>query len=265
MNILDRIAALKKKDLEKIKQRVPLDKLIWQCEKIKAPPSFFDAICVSGRLSIIAEMKKKSPSAGLLMQSYSPSKIAKLYRRCGAGAISVLTEKNYFMGDLQHLRQAKQASGLPVLRKDFIADPYEIYQAKAFGASAVLLIMAILKPKQYGQLLRLSRLLDLDALVEVHSENELDLALKEQPRILGINNRNLKTLSIDLKTTFKLMKKIPKKVCVVSESGIQSPETIVKLKSAGVCAALIGESILKSKNMEQSLRSLVEAGEGKSF
>lgn len=260
MNVLEQIVARKKKELEKTKRQIPVEKLIRKCENMKPPYSFLNAVSVPGQLSVIAEMKKKSPSAGMLVKSYDPAKIAKLYEQCGARALSVLTEKNYFLGDPEHLRQAKLSARLPILRKDFIFDPYQVYEAKIMGASAVLLIIAILDTKRYAHLLRLSQVLDLDAVVEVHSEKELDMALKEEPRIVGINNRDLKTLSTHLETTFKLIKKIPKNVCVISESGIKTPETITHLKSAGVRAALIGESILKSKDMEQHLKTLVEAG-----
>lgn len=259
-NILEEIVAVKKKRVEELKKIAPLKKIVAQCEKIKNAPSFIHSISVPGEVSIVAEMKKASPSAGEIVKNYSPEKIAKIYEKSGARAISILTEENYFFGSPQHLKEAKKVTKLPILRKDFIFDPYQIYESKVLGASAVLLIIAILTKKRYAELLRLTEDLKMDALIEVHSLQELEIALNAKPRLVGINNRNLKDLSVNIETTFKLVEHIPKNICVVAESGIKSPETIKELKSAGVSAALIGESILKSRNVSKTLNSFVAAG-----
>lgn len=243
-----------------MKKRVPIEKIAAQCKTAVDPAPFIDSVFLPNQCAIIAEMKKASPSAGEIVKKYDPEKLGLAYRNCGARAISVLTESEYFKGSPEHLVQAREASGLPILRKDFIIDAYQIYESKILGASAILLIVAILDKKNYSELIRLARQLKLEALVEIHSESELELALPEEPRLIGINNRNLKDLSVNIDTTFELFKKAPKNATVIAESGIQSTETIRQLKSAGIRGALIGESILKSKNMEEQLKSFVEAG-----
>ncbi|OGR55620.1 MAG: hypothetical protein A3I11_08430 [Elusimicrobia bacterium RIFCSPLOWO2_02_FULL_39_32] len=260
MNILEKIVALKKKSLKVSKEKIPLKKLIVECEKRKKPSSFRNAISLPNELSIIAEMKKQSPSAGLLVKDYSPVQIGKRYEACGARALSILTEENFFLGSPDHLKKVAESVNLPILRKDFIIDPYQIYESLVLGADAILLIISILTTSNYLKLIQLSKELQLDALVEVHTEEELKIALKGDPNLIGINNRDLKNLSCDLKTTFKLKKKIPKGITTVSESGIKSVEDINKLKSAGIQAALIGETLLKKEKKEQILSSLVKAG-----
>jgi indole-3-glycerol phosphate synthase len=237
--------------------------LVLKCNEVKADGSFLKAISKTGELAIIAEMKRASPSAGEIVKHYSPAKLAKAYQENGAAAISVLTEEDHFQGSLDHLKEAKKAARLPILRKDFIVDPYQIYEAKLAGASAVLLIIAILSADEYSELLKAATSLEMDALVEVHSSRELDQALgqsPQSPKIIGINNRNLKDLTVDLETTFDLLQEIPKGVRVVSESGIQTPETIRELKKKGVAAALVGEHLLKSKDPGAALKALVQAG-----
>lgn len=259
--VLDRIVEFTKRELEKKKKKISLKAIMRQAEMAGNQRPFLEAISVSGEVSIIAEMKQKSPSAGMLQKNYSPSHVAERYAHCGARALSVLTEKKYFGGKLKDMIKARERTSLPVLRKDFIIEPYQVFESKVAGASAILLIMAILDQKLYSELLRCAYRLRLDALVEVHNEKELKSALREKPKIIGINNRNLKTLSTDIGTTFKLIKKIPGHICVVSESGIKEPQTIRELKSAGVRAVLIGESLLRSRNMGEKLKSFVEAGQ----
>lgn len=259
-NVLDGIVADKRKRLDQDQKREPLKALAARCEKLPPPASFLGSINVKDQLSIIAEMKKQSPSAGPILDDYSPAKIAKIYEDAGARALSVLTEEDHFRGAIGDLEQARTASKLPVLRKDFVFDPYQVYQTRAIGASAVLLIVAILKADELNSLLKLARELKLDALVEVHDEDELNRALDAGPDCIGINNRNLKDLTTDVNRTFRMLRQVPKDVCIVSESGIKTPQTIRELKSAGVRAALIGESILKSKDPRELLQSFVRAG-----
>lgn len=267
--ILDKIVSAKKKRLKAKKRDIPLSaiaKAIQNSRKesamcsLQSTSGFIDAIAIPNQLSIIAEMKKKSPSAGLLVKDYCPEKIAKIYEKAGARALSVLTEQDYFDGRAEHIAQVKKVSHLPVLRKDFIFDPYQIYESKILGASAVLLIIAILSKQSYAELLKLSQELGMAALVEVHTEKELEIALTQMPELIGINNRNLKTLRVNIETSFQLAEQVPKGIPIVAESGIKSPDTIRELKSAGISAALIGESILRSKNMLKTLKSYAEAG-----
>lgn len=259
--ILDEIVFSKKKRIKIQKEKVSLKGIMAQCGKLSHKnSSFVKAIAFPNQVSIIAEMKKRSPSAGVLVKNYFPEKIAKLYEKAGASALSVLTEQDYFDGRAEDIVKARKESSLPILRKDFIFDPYQIYESKILGASAILLIIAILKKQNYAELLKLTKELGMSALVEVHTEKELEMALTEKPDIIGINNRNLKTLMVNIETSFKLEEQVPKGIPIVAESGIKSPETIRQLKSAGISAALIGESILKSHDPQKILKSFVEAG-----
>lgn len=259
-NLLENIVASKKKSVEEMKERVPLKKIVAQCEKVDQSASLIKSIKMPKQVSIIAEMKKCSPSAGQIVHDYFPPKIARIYDDNGARAISVLTEENYFCGSAQHLVEVRKNTALPILRKDFIFDSYQIYESKVLGASAILLIVSILSKRSLSKLLSLTQEIGIEALVEVHSESELETALKEESKLIGINNRNLKNLSVNLENTFRLIEKIPRSVCIVAESGIKSPQTVQELKSVGVSAALIGESILKSDDMAKTLSAFVEAG-----
>jgi len=260
MNILDTIVAVKQKSLQTSKKKLSLENLMSQCRTLKEVPSLIRSIRFPGEVSVIAEMKKSSPSAGLLMEEYHPIQLADCYEKAGARGISVLTEENFFQGSLAHLQEVKQVTRLPLLRKDFIFDPYQIYESKLQGASCVLLIAAILDEKTFSDLMDLCQELRVESLVEIHDEAELERVLKKNPALIGINNRSLKNLTVNLETTFKLREKIPSNICVVSESGIQSPESIRALRKSGTQAVLIGESILRSSNPLQTLKTFVEAG-----
>ncbi len=260
MNILDQIVETKRVALAETKKRVPLSNLIEECRHMKQPVSLKKSVHVKGELSIIAEMKQKSPSAGQILSSYDPASIAQIYEKAGARGISILTEESYFGGSLEHIAQAKEISQLPILRKDFVFDPYQVYETKAAEASCVLLIAAVLSQPLLLELIDLARELNLDALVEIHDEPELERALNAGADMIGINNRNLKDLTINLDTSFKLRKYIPEAVCVISESGIASPDTITRLRKSWFQGALIGESLLKSQDWESKLRAFVDAG-----
>lgn len=263
-DILDEIVRAKAKRLDAQKKSVPLQQIEKDALSRPYSSSLAKAICVQGELSVIAEMKRQSPSAGNLTGPgpYDPAALARDYEAAGARGLSVLTEEDYFKGAASDVAAAQTSSKVPILRKDFIIDPYQVFETKVIGASAVLLIIACLTPSLYAELYGLAKNIKLDVLVEVHSERELDAALKASPALVGINNRNLKTLQTDLKTTFELFDKVPKSAAVVSESGIREPETIRELRSLGVRAALIGESILKSGDRSAMLRELVRAGRG---
>ncbi|OGR82975.1 MAG: hypothetical protein A2902_06185 [Elusimicrobia bacterium RIFCSPLOWO2_01_FULL_64_13] len=261
MTILEKILADKRKRVEALRGAEPYEAMLRRAGDSPAAASLLRSIRVPGKLSVIAEMKRKSPSAGTILDHYDPSRLARDYESCGARGISVLTEEDHFGGAPRDLELVRKASSLPVLRKDFIIDPIQVPESKLLGASAALLIIAALTRKGYAALLRLCREIELEALVEVHDERELEIALAESPDMIGVNNRDLKDLSVDVAATFRLAGLIPKGVCAVSESGIADPETVRDLKRAGVSAALIGESVLRSPDPSGTLRRLVEAGE----
>ena len=209
------------------------------------------------RPAIISEIKKASPSAGVIAAEFDPARIAKSYEQGGAAALSVLTDRQFFQGSIEDLEQARAATSLPVLRKDFTLDPYHIIQAAAAGADAVLLIVAALSDSELAELLAVAEERDLDALVEVHDERELDRALAAGADLIGINNRNLKTLQVSLETSFALAKMLPRNVLAVSESGIRTADDIRRLMDAGFQAFLIGESLMKQPDPGAALAELI--------
>lgn len=210
---------------------------------------FKKAISKPGRVNLIAEIKKASPSAGLIRDKFDPVDLARTYSHAGADAISVLTEEKYFLGKPAYLRHVSDTINLPVLTKDFIIHEHQVLEAFCFGASAILLIVAILEDQQLKDLMQTAKALDMDTLVEVHDEQELQRALKNGADIIGINNRDLKTLTIDLSTSEKLASQIPKDKVMVAESGIKSHEEILRLQAAGFHAVLIGETFLRADNV----------------
>ena len=214
-----------------------------------------------GAVNLIAEVKRKSPSKGIIREDFDPIKVAKTYAGNGASAISVLTDHEFFGGDLSYLSTIRNAVDLPLLRKDFTIDEYHIYQARVAGADAVLLIVAILTPKQLREFIEVAKHLNLVALVEVHTQAELDTALDVGAEIIGINNRNLKTFHTDIATSFHLRKSIPDDKIVVSESGIYSREDVMKLGEADMDAILVGESLMKSADIGGKVRELIGSKE----
>ncbi|NLO89714.1 MAG: indole-3-glycerol phosphate synthase TrpC [Clostridia bacterium] len=210
------------------------------------------------RINIIAEIKRASPSKGIIAADFNPTKTALAYERAGATAISVLTEEKYFLGSLMHLHEVSSLCHLPLLRKDFIIDPVEIYEARAYGADAVLLIVRVLDKETLKKLLNLTRDLGMQALVEIHWERELELALAAGAEIIGINNRNLEDFTIDFGVTERLMPLIPKDVVSVSESGIKNAQDVRFLESLGINAVLIGETLMRSPHPYKTLKNLME-------
>ncbi len=206
---------------------------------------------------IIAEVKRASPLKGELRKDFNPVKLAKAYLEGGAKAISVLTEETYFLGSLEYLAAVRMAVPLPILRKDFIIDPLQVEEAKAFGADFILLIAGILKKEELSHLLQYSKKLGLSSMVEVYDEEDLEIALSCGAEVIGINNRNLSTLEVDPNHCFKLKPLIPSHIPVVAESGITSPEEIKRLKKAGFSGALIGTSLVKNSEPEAFLKSLL--------
>jgi indole-3-glycerol phosphate synthase len=206
---------------------------------------------------VIAEVKKASPSRGVIRPDFKPLEIAQAYRAGGAAALSVLTEEDFFQGHDRYLRDISRNVELPALRKDFIIDPYQIFEAKVLGASAYLLIVACLKPRELADLIALGSGLGLTPLVEAHTEDEAKAAVDAGAPLIGINNRDLKTFHTDLQVTFKLRPLIPASIPVISESGIFKPEDLKALADAKVQAALVGESLMRQKDVAQALRNLL--------
>ena len=257
--ILDQIVADNLEELEPRKRRFPLKELQRVALEQPLPLDFASALC-DDHIQLIAEVKKASPSKGIIRPDFDPVEIAQTYAGNGASAISVLTEAKYFQGSLNHLRDIRSALGnkrLPLLRKDFLYDPYHIYESRAYGADSLLLIVAILTPERLSELIGLSRELGMSCLVEVHNEAELEIALRCQSRIIGINNRDLGTLTVDLATTERLRPLIPPGRIVVSESGIKDRGDMEKLKRWGVDAVLIGESLMSAPDIVAKMEELL--------
>lgn len=252
-DILSKIVEVKKEEVRASKARLPLRDL----EQMPGPePRDFRDQLVKPGLSVIAEVKHKSPSAGVIQPDFDPVRIARDYSAGGADAISVLTDSNFFGGHLDFLKRIRQCVDLPLLRKDFIIDPYQIVEARQAGADAVLLIMRILSVNQCRDLLILIHESGMEALVEVHSAEEMEMALGAGVRILGINNRNLATLDVDLNTSIELRGLIQDPVVTVSESGIQSREESELLEGIGFDAVLVGETLMRSKRPAGKIHEL---------
>ncbi len=230
-------------------------------ELIKGLPKPRDFLGAFGKekFSLIAELKKASPSAGLIRKDFEPITLAKTCEESGASAISVLTDEKHFQGELDYLKAAKESTTIPILRKDFIIDEEQVYEARIAGADALLLIVRILSDEQLGVLLKLTEELGMQALLEVHDAGEIERALKTDAKIIGINNRDLDTLKVDLQNTVQLIEKFPqlRERIVISESGIKSREDIEKLKKAGSDGVLIGEVLMKSGNIAEKIKELM--------
>jgi indole-3-glycerol phosphate synthase len=221
---------------------------------------FAEALARPGT-SVVAEHKRRSPSAGTIREGSTCSDVVKAYERGGAAAISVLTEEQHFGGSLSDLREARAATELPLLRKDFTIDPYQLYEAKAYGADAVLLVCGSLKERDLATLYGIANDLDLDAIVEVHDEEELESALEIDCDVIGINNRNLEDFSVSLEITFELLTDVPAGKTVVSESGITERTQVEELERVGVDAVLVGESVMRSPDPEAAVRALAGSEE----
>jgi len=257
--ILDQIVADNRLELETKKSSFPLEELR-RVALEQPPPLDFASVLRGDHIRLIAEVKKASPSRGIIRPDFDPVEIAQAYASNGASAISVLTEPRYFQGSLSYLRDIKEALGakkLPILRKDFLNDPYQVYESRAYGADNLLLIVAILTPEKLEALLGLSHELRMSCLVEVHNEAELEIALRSGARLIGINNRDLSTFTVDLTTTERLRPLIPPDRTVVSESGIKDRSDMEKLKKWGVDAVLIGESLMSAPDIATRMKELL--------
>jgi indole-3-glycerol phosphate synthase len=255
MSKLDELVGAARTDVERRKQAVPAEDLRAAIGTLSGSRPFSEALVRPG-LSLIAEFKRRSPSAGEIAAGATVHGVVSAYERGGAAALSVLTDERNFGGTLDDLRSARAACGLPILRKDFIFDPYQLYEAAVNGADAVLLIVAALDDGALRSLYEETKLLDLDCLVEVHDEEDLERALEVDVDVIGINNRNLADLSVDLETTADLITDVPAGKTVVSESGYDRAEQLAELERIGCDAVLIGETLMRSGDPEGAVRDL---------
>lgn len=259
MTILDELAAYAKERVQRAQAVKSLEDLRRQALALpKGEHSFYKALGKT-ELSFICECKKASPSKGIIAQSFPYLEIAKRYQQAGADCISVLTEPKWFLGRDAYLQEIAQNVQLPCLRKDFIVDEYMLYQAKLLGAAAVLLICTLLNEEQLRKYLAICEQLGMDALVEAHDEQEVQLALRAGARIIGVNNRNLKDFTVDMENSRRLRALVPPEVLFVAESGVRNAEDVRRLKSVGVDAVLIGEALMRAPDVAGLLRELKDA------
>ncbi|HIJ78055.1 MAG: indole-3-glycerol phosphate synthase TrpC [Desulfobulbaceae bacterium] len=250
--ILDKIVAHKKEEVAALKVRgIEVPEM-----EIAPPRGFIKALCDFAGVAVIAEAKKASPSKGIIRPDFDPVAIARFYKEGGAQAMSVLTDENFFQGSLSYIPAVRQAVDLPVLRKEFIIDEIQIREARVYGADAILLIAAILDQVQIKDYLALAHELGMDVLVEIHDEAEAEKAVAAGSRLIGVNNRDLRDFSMDLNTTFRLQKLVPREIPLVSESGIRDFADMSRLAEHGVAAALVGETLMRAADPAQALREL---------
>jgi indole-3-glycerol phosphate synthase len=257
---LDELVGATREAVHRRKRERPLAELEREAGSQPEGRPFAEALSRPGT-SLIAEHKRRSPSAGTIREGSSCAEVVSAYERGGAAALSVLTEEAHFGGSLADLREARAATELPLLRKDFTIDRYQLYEAKAAGADAVLLVVGAMTQNELTGLYREAHALDLDAIVEIHDEEELDRALEVDADVLGINNRNLEDFSVDIQRTFDLLADVPAGKVVVSESGIQRREQIDELEQVGVDAVLIGETLMRAPDPEAAVRELTRTEE----
>jgi indole-3-glycerol phosphate synthase len=255
MGMIEELVEAARAGVERRRAQVPLEDLEGRLGERPEQRPFGEALTRHG-LSLVAEFKRRSPSAGEIRSGATPAEIARAYEEGGAAALSVLTDEPHFGGSLADLHEARAACELPVLQKDFIIDRYQLYEAAIAGADAILLIVAALNPEDLGVLHAEARGLDLDCLVEVHEESELQTALTVDADLIGINNRNLDDFTVEVQTTFELITDVPAGKAVVSESGIADRSTLEELERVGVDAALIGEALMRAEDPASKVREL---------
>ncbi len=259
-NLLTDICNRKKKEIETLKLKCSLkslQKLIGNKQNREFKKILKESQ-KNEKNNIIAEIKQSSPSAGEIIKDYYPEDIAVMYEKAGAGAISILTEKNFFKGSIDHLSIIETKTNIPILRKDFIIDPYQIYESKVYKADSILLIMSILEDNEIKEYIKIANDIGLDCIIETHTLDEINRALKIDYPIIGINNRNLDNLSVNINNTLDMINKIPKSFTVIGESGIKSNENIKKYNDYGVYNFLIGETILRSSNYDSMIKKLLK-------
>jgi indole-3-glycerol phosphate synthase len=260
-DILERILEVKRAEVAAAAHIKPLEEIRSEAQAAPPPRDFGAALRAkieSGRPAVIAEIKKASPSKGVLREAFHPTEIAASYARHGAACLSVLTDIQFFQGRPEYLEQARTASGLPVLRKDFLTEPYQIYEARVLGADCVLIIVAALDLARMQELEAISETLGMAVLVEVHDAAELDLALALRTPLVGINNRNLRTFETRLETTLDLLDRIPDDKLVITESGISAPEDVALMRQHGVNGFLVGEAFMRSPDPGAELARLFD-------
>jgi len=264
MTILDRIIAYKRDEVAAAKSRVPLAALLTAAQSAPPPRGFERALRRAGAAgtALIAEIKKASPSKGLIRADFDPASHARSYAAAGAACLSVLTDGPSFQGSPEDLTAARAAAPLPIIRKDFMIDPYQIAETRALGADCILIIMACLGDAQARALSDAARALDLDVLVETHDEREVDRALALGATMIGVNNRDLRTFTTDLGVTERLAARLPREVLLVAESGVNTPRDIARLKAAGAGAFLVGESLMRAPDLAAATRALIGAETG---
>ncbi|CAK7192590.1 Indole-3-glycerol phosphate synthase [Commensalibacter sp. Nvir] len=260
-DVLTKICARKRTETEKKIKLKSLKEIAEEARNVRTPTRGFARVLkekmAKGQMGLIAECKKASPAAGIIRQDYDPSIIAVQYENAGASCLSILTESEFFFGNNADLKLARDACALPILRKDFILDPWQVYESRVIEADCILLIMAALKDQDVVELSELASCLDLDVLVEVHNEQELNRALALDVSLIGINNRNLKTLKTDIAVTEELAPLVPPDRLIVSESGLKTFEDINRVRSVGASAVLVGESLLRQQNAGIAVRKLM--------
>jgi len=262
-DILQRILDAKRAEVAAAKAAVPLDEVDRRARAAPPPRDFAGALrakIADGKPAVIAEIKRASPSKGMLREDFDPAAIARSYAAAGAACLSVLTDREFFQGAPEHLAEARAACALPVLRKDFMIEPYQVYEARAMGADCVLLIAAALAPGDLRGLEQLAQGLGMAVLVEIHDAVELEAALTLQTPLLGINNRDLRTFETRLETTLGLLQRVPRHKLVITESGILTPEDVGRMRDAGVSAFLVGEALMRSPDPGKGLLTLFGIG-----
>jgi indole-3-glycerol phosphate synthase len=258
-DILDKIVAVKRQEVAAAIQRKSLAVVRADAESRVLTRDFAGALrakIAAGKPAVIAEIKKASPSKGVLREDFIPADIAQSYAECGAACLSVLTDVQFFQGEVDYLKQARASCQLPVLRKDFMVDPYQIYESRAMGADCILLIAACLDDAQMKELEAIARSLDMAVLVEVHDGAELERALQLKTPLIGINNRNLKTFDVSLDTTLSLKAQVPVDRLLVTESGIRTRDDVLRMGAAGVNAFLVGEAFMRAPDPGEALAAL---------
>jgi len=251
--VLDRILDNTQYEVAVCKSECSLEEMRERAAAASPPRDMLTALRQPDRVTLIAEVKRASPSRGELVKRFDPVGVGITYERCGAAAISVLTDRVFFGGDLQYLTKIRRVVRVPVLRKDFIIDPYQLYQARAAGADAVLLIVVALHDDQLAELHGLAGELSMAALVEVHDESELGRALRVRPALLGINNRDLRTFDVDPERTAELVKSVPESITVVAESGLMTAEDVRRQGENGIDAVLVGEALMTAPDVETAV------------
>lgn len=255
---LEKVATFKREEINKRKNSFSLDEMKDMVSGLPSPRNLTKSISQNGPMALIAEIKQASPSAGIIRERADIRRIVRTYQTGGASAISVLTEAHFFRGEVSHLRQVKDVVSIPILQKDFIIDPFQIYEGRITGADAILLIAAMLDSGQLGELVELTQELGLTPLVEVHDEKDLKKISGLDLPLIGINNRNLKTMEVNLQTTFRLMEKICPGAMAISESGIKNREDVQRLQKAGVKGILVGEVLMRAADPARKIQELLD-------